>query len=42
MLGQNLPPMDEIVTHRRPLSEYQSGIDEVVSGLASVRVTLEP
>jgi threonine dehydrogenase-like Zn-dependent dehydrogenase len=42
MLEQGLLPMDEIVTHRLPLSEFQSGIDKVVSGLTSVKVTLEP
>jgi threonine dehydrogenase-like Zn-dependent dehydrogenase len=42
MLEQNLLPMDEIVTHRLPLKDYQSGIDMVVSGLTSVKVTLEP
>jgi len=42
MLEQNLLPMDEIVTHRLPLKDYQAGIDMVVSGLTSVKVTLEP
>ena len=42
MLGQNLLPMDEIVTHRMPLEEFQKGLDLVASGLTSVKVTLEP
>ncbi|MGA7391491.1 MAG: alcohol dehydrogenase catalytic domain-containing protein [Terrimicrobiaceae bacterium] len=42
MIEQNLLPMDEIVTHRLPLKDYQKGIDMVVSGLTSVKVTLEP
>lgn len=42
MLEQNLLPMDEIVTHRLSLQDFQSGIDKVVSGLTSVKVTLEP
>ena len=42
MIEQKLLPMDEIVTHRLPLEEYQKGIDMVVSGLTSVKVTLEP
>lgn len=42
MLEQNLLPMDEIVTHRLSLQDYQAGIDKVVSGLTSVKVTLEP
>ena len=42
MLGQNLLPMDEIVTHRVPLEDFQKGLDLVASGLTSVKVTLEP
>lgn len=42
MIEQNLLPMEEIVTHRLPLADYQKGIDMVVSGLTSVKVTLEP
>ena len=42
MIQQGLLPMDEIVTHRLPLTEYQKGIDMVISGLTSVKVTLEP
>jgi threonine dehydrogenase-like Zn-dependent dehydrogenase len=42
MLEQGLLPMDEIVTHQLPLSEYQVGIDLVASGKSSVKVTLNP
>jgi len=42
MLEQNLLPMDDIVTHRLPLADFQQGIDMVHSGLTSVKVTLEP
>lgn len=42
MIDEGRLPMEEIVTHRLPLSEFQSGIDKVLSGLTSVKVTLEP
>ena len=42
MIQQGVLPMDEIVTHRLPLTDYQKGIDMVISGLTSVKVTLEP
>ena len=42
MIEKGLLPMDEIVTHRLPLAEFQKGIDLVISGLTSVKVTLEP
>ena len=42
MIQDGLLPMDEIVTHRLPLSDYQKGIDLVISGLTSVKVTIEP
>jgi erythritol/L-threitol dehydrogenase len=42
MIEQGLLPMDEIVTHRLGLGDYQKGIDMVISGLTSVKVTLEP
>jgi threonine dehydrogenase-like Zn-dependent dehydrogenase len=42
MIEQGLLPMDEIVTHRLPLAEFQSAIDQVAGGLTSVKVTLEP
>ena len=42
MLAQGLLPMDRIVTHRLPLSEFQQGIDLVEAGDRSIKVTLEP
>jgi threonine dehydrogenase-like Zn-dependent dehydrogenase len=42
MIEQGLLPMDEIVTQRLPLKDYQKGIELVLSGLTSVKVTLEP
>lgn len=42
MIEQGLLPMDEIVTHRLSLNDYQKGIDMVINGLTSVKVTLEP
>jgi threonine dehydrogenase-like Zn-dependent dehydrogenase len=42
MIEQGLLPMDEIVTHRLGMGDYQKGIDMVISGLTSVKVTLEP
>jgi erythritol/L-threitol dehydrogenase len=42
MLQDNRLPMDEIVTHRLKLEQFQQGIDLVASGLTSVKVTLEP
>ena len=42
MIEQSRLPMDEIVTHRLPLTDYQKGIEMVISGLTSVKVTLEP
>ncbi len=42
MLAKGLLPMDQIITHRLPLSSYQTGIDLVASGDRSIKVTLEP
>ena len=42
MLEEGRLPMDDIVTHRLPLEDFQKGIDMVASGLTSVKVTLEP
>ena len=42
MLEQGLLPIDEIVTHRLPLKDFQAGIDLVASGKSSIKVTLEP
>lgn len=42
MIEQGVLPMDEIVTHRLALTDFQQGLDMVASGLTSVKVTLEP
>jgi len=42
MLEQELLPMDEIVTHRLPLADFQRGLELVLSGETSVKVTMEP
>lgn len=42
MLAKGLLPMEQIITHRLPLSSYQAGINLVASGDASIKVTLEP
>ena len=42
MLEQGLLPIDEIVTQRMPLADFQKGIDLVASGATSIKVTLEP
>ena len=42
MLERGLLPMDEIVTQRLPLADFQAGIDLVASGKTSIKVTLEP
>ncbi len=42
MIEQGLLPMDDIVTHQLPLSEFQAGIDLVADGTQSIKVTLEP
>lgn len=42
MLQEGRLPMNEIVTHRLALEQFQQGIDLVASGLTSVKVTLEP
>jgi erythritol/L-threitol dehydrogenase len=42
MIEEGMLPMAEIVTHRLPLKDYQKGIDLVLSGMTSVKVTLEP
>ena len=34
--------MDEIVTQRIPLADFQQGIELVASGKTSIKVTLEP
>lgn len=42
MLEEGRLPMDEIVTHRMPLTKFQEGLDMVASGASSIKVTLEP
>lgn len=42
MLAQGLLPMDRIVSHELPLSEFQKGLDLVANGSESVKVTLRP
>ena len=42
MLAKNLLPMDRIMTHQLPLSDFHQGMDLVASGTESVKVTLTP
>ncbi len=42
MLRKGLLPMDQIVTHRLPLAQFQEGIDLVGAGDRSIKVTLTP
>jgi threonine dehydrogenase-like Zn-dependent dehydrogenase len=42
MLERGLLPIEEIVTQRMPLADFQKGIDLVASGATSIKVTLEP
>ena len=42
MLEAGRIPVDRIVTHRLPLSDFQAGIDLVASGEGSIKVSLEP
>lgn len=42
MLRKGLLPMDDIITHSLPLSDFQRGIDLVAAGDKSVKVTLLP
>lgn len=42
MLTKGLLPMERIITHTMPLSNFQQGIDLVGSGVESVKVTLTP
>ena len=42
MLAKGLLPMDQIITHRLPLQDFQRGIDLVAAGNASIKVTLAP
>lgn len=42
MIAKGLLPMDQIITHRLPLSSFQAGIDLVEAGDRSIKVTLVP
>ncbi|TDT32542.1 alcohol dehydrogenase catalytic domain-containing protein [Naumannella halotolerans] len=42
LLDSGALPMDEIVTHQLPLSEFQQGLDLVNSGKESIKVSLIP
>jgi threonine dehydrogenase-like Zn-dependent dehydrogenase len=42
LIEQGKLPMDEIVTHQLPLSEFQKGLDLVASGRESIKVSLLP
>ena len=42
MLEQGALPMDQIVTHQMPLTDFQKGIDLVAGGTQSIKVTLIP
>jgi len=42
MLEEGRLPMDQIVTHQLPLTDFQKGIDLVADGTQSVKVTLTP
>lgn len=42
MLDKGLLPMDKILTHLLPLTDFQQGIDLVSAGTESVKVTLRP
>jgi 2-desacetyl-2-hydroxyethyl bacteriochlorophyllide A dehydrogenase len=42
MLEQGLLPIEDIVTHRMPLTDFQQGLDLVAAAKSSVKVTLEP
>ena len=42
MLAKRLLPMDDIISHKLPLSDFQAGIDMVLDGSRSVKVALSP
>jgi len=42
MLVKGLLPMDRIMTHQLPLSEFHAGMAMVAAGTESVKVTLSP
>jgi threonine dehydrogenase-like Zn-dependent dehydrogenase len=42
MLAKGLVPMDQIITHRLPLAEFQQGLDLVSEKRHSIKVVLQP
>jgi threonine dehydrogenase-like Zn-dependent dehydrogenase len=42
MLAEGRLPMERIVTHKLPLSDFKQGIDLVGEGTKSIKVTLSP
>jgi threonine dehydrogenase-like Zn-dependent dehydrogenase len=42
MIAKGLLPMDQIITHRLPLSSFQEGFNLVEAGNRSIKVTLVP
>ena len=42
MLAKGLLPMDQILTHRLPLENFQEGIDLVAAGDRSIKMSLAP
>ncbi len=42
MLAQGLLPMDQIITHRLPLTEFKAGFDLVAENQHSIKVVLQP
>lgn len=42
MLAKGLLPMDDIISHSLPLSDFQKGIDLVTAGTKSLKVALKP
>lgn len=42
MLGRGLLPVDQIITHRLPLTSFQEGMELVAAGQQSIKVALLP
>jgi erythritol/L-threitol dehydrogenase len=42
MIAEGRLPMDEIITHKLPLEQFEEGIKMVIDGSASLKVTLRP
>jgi threonine dehydrogenase-like Zn-dependent dehydrogenase len=40
MIAKNLLPLDEIITHKFPLQEFEKGIKMVVDSAQSIKVML--